>query len=78
MNEKFNKNVKLEKFTNILGIAVRLIIIDPYFIQLLYPLQCCNEGMIRSLFSLWETNIGMWSWKWFGKSCSLYCAYKVL
>ena len=30
MNEKFNKNSKLEKFTNILGIAVRLIVIDPY------------------------------------------------
>ena len=29
MNEKFNKNAKLEKFTNILGIAVRLIVIDP-------------------------------------------------
>ena len=30
MNEKFNKNAKLEKFTNILGIAVRLIVIDPF------------------------------------------------
>ena len=30
MNEKFNKNAKLETFTNILGIAVRLIVIDPY------------------------------------------------
>ena len=30
MNEKFNKNAKVEKFTNILGIAVRLIVIDPY------------------------------------------------
>ena len=29
MNEKFNKNAKLETFTNILGIAVRLIVIDP-------------------------------------------------
>ena len=29
MNEKFNKNAKVEKFTNMLGIAVRLIIIDP-------------------------------------------------
>ena len=29
MNEKFNKNAKLEKFTNILGITVRLIVIDP-------------------------------------------------
>ena len=30
MNEKFNENAKVEKFTNILGIAVRLIVIDPY------------------------------------------------
>ena len=30
MNEKFNKNVKVEKFTNMLGIAVHLIVIDPY------------------------------------------------
>ena len=30
MNEKFNKNVKVEKFTTMLGIAVRLIVIDPY------------------------------------------------
>ena len=30
MNETFNKNVKVEKFTNMLGIAVRLIVIDPF------------------------------------------------
>ena len=29
MNEKFNKNAKVEKFTTMLGIAVRLIVIDP-------------------------------------------------
>ena len=29
MNEKFNKNAKVEKFTNMLGIAVRLLVIDP-------------------------------------------------
>ena len=28
MNEKFDKNTKVENFTNMLGIAVRLIIID--------------------------------------------------
>ena len=28
MNEKFNKNAKVEKFTTMLGIAVRLIVID--------------------------------------------------
>ena len=30
MNEKFNKNAEVEKFTTMLGIAVRLIVIDPY------------------------------------------------
>ena len=30
MNEKFNKNAKVEKFTSMLGIAVRLIVIDPF------------------------------------------------
>ena len=29
MNEKNIKNAKVEKFTNMLGIAVRLIVIDP-------------------------------------------------
>ena len=29
MNEKINKNGKVEKFTNMLGIAVRLIVIVP-------------------------------------------------
>ena len=31
MIEKFNKNAKVEKFTNMLGIAVRLIVLDPYW-----------------------------------------------
>ena len=30
MNEKFNKNARVEKFTNIMGAAVRLIFIDPF------------------------------------------------
>ena len=30
MNEKFNTNGKVEKFTKMLGIAVRLIVIDPF------------------------------------------------
>ena len=29
MIEKFNTNTKGEKFTNLLGIAIRLIVIDP-------------------------------------------------
>ena len=30
MNEKFNKNAKVEKITTMLGMAVRLIVIDPF------------------------------------------------
>ena len=30
MNKKFNKNAQVEKFTTMMGIAVRLIVIDPY------------------------------------------------
>ena len=30
MDEKFNKNAKVEKITNMLGIAVCLIVIDPF------------------------------------------------
>ena len=33
MNEKFNKNAKVEKFTTMLGIAVRLIVLDPSLIR---------------------------------------------
>ena len=29
MNEKFNKNATVEKFTTMLGIGIRLIVIDP-------------------------------------------------
>ena len=36
MIEKFNKNAKVEKFTNMLGIAVRLIVIDPFQIYGFY------------------------------------------
>ena len=37
MNDKFNKNAKVEKFTTMLGIAVRLIVIDPLNNQNLFP-----------------------------------------
>ena len=36
MSEKFNENTKVEKFTNLLGIAVRLSVIDPFHSFLLY------------------------------------------
>ena len=32
MNEKFNENAKVEKFTTMLGIAVRLIVIGTWYI----------------------------------------------
>ena len=34
MNEKFNKIAKVEKFTIMLGIAVRLIVIDPLSLEI--------------------------------------------
>ena len=33
MNEKINKKAKIEKFNNMLGIAVRLIVIDPFVMR---------------------------------------------
>ena len=40
MIEKLNKNAKVENFTNMLGIAVRLIVIDPFKCQIiLYELS---------------------------------------
>ena len=36
MNEKFNKNAKVEKFTTVLGKGVRLIVIDPYIKGIFY------------------------------------------
>ena len=39
MNEKFNKNAKVEKFTNMLGIAVSLIVIDPFIVTLSQSIQ---------------------------------------
>ena len=47
MNEKFNKNAKVEKFTNMLGIAVRLIVIDPLHVISLMPLF--DDRMMDSL-----------------------------
>ena len=40
MNEKFNKNAKVEKFTTMLGIAVRLIVIDPLCMQIIQSQTC--------------------------------------
>ena len=37
MIEKFIKNANVEKFTNMLGIAVRLIVIDPFSFSLCFP-----------------------------------------
>ena len=49
MNEQFNKNAKVEKCTTMLGIAVRLIVIDPLYY--LYSLDDWAVGSTdRSIF----------------------------
>ena len=42
MNEKINKNAKVEKFTNMLGIAVRLIVIDHLCFLPNLTAECCD------------------------------------
>ena len=44
MNEKFTKNAKVEKFTNMLGIVVRLIVIDPL-------IGWCETSLIQTKYS---------------------------
>ena len=39
MKKKFNKNAKVEKFTNLLGIAIRLIVIDPLEIDTCFSIN---------------------------------------
>ena len=51
MNEKFNKNEKVEQFTTMLGIAVRLIVINPlkfhFKFQMQYERTCHKECTLR-------------------------------
>ena len=57
MNEKFNKNAKVDKFTSMLGMAVRLIVIDPllfnvtiYDISVIYvTAHRCAGGLKKKL-----------------------------
>ena len=52
MIEKLNKNAKVEKFTNMLGIAVRLIVIYPLsckYYKKIYTVVC--ENMCKNNFS---------------------------
>ena len=54
MNEKFNKNAKVEKFTSMLGIAVRLIVIGPLMItyQLeIFPTNCPYNSVRISIYT---------------------------
>ena len=61
MNEKFSKNAKVDKFTSRLGIAVRLIVIDPLD----------NKRKVCFKLSL-ETDIFWWSINHFEyKACIL-------
>ena len=44
MNEKFNKIAKVDKFTNMLGIVVRLIVIDPLrVVSFLLRIDTCTR-----------------------------------
>ena len=45
MNEKFNKNAKVEKITTMLGKAVRLIVIDPSCRISLNKSYSCQFGL---------------------------------
>ena len=58
MNEKFNKNAKVEKFTNMLGIAVCLIVIVPSisskFLFVKFKVENCNY-FYQSIISLSKT-----------------------
>ena len=47
MTEKFNNNSKVEKFTNMLGIAVRLIVIDPFSLYIDYMYTCISFFFFR-------------------------------
>ena len=38
MNDKFSKNAKVEKLTNLVGKAVRLIVIDPFLLNVPYKM----------------------------------------
>ena len=50
MNEKFNKNAKVEKITTMLGMAVRLIVIDP--LATLLKWSKCNRPKITPLIMI--------------------------
>ena len=47
MNEKFNKNVKVEIFSNMLGIAVRLIVIDPLSLCYFFGEKKIKKGELK-------------------------------
>ena len=68
MNEKFNKNAKVEKFTTMLGIAVRLIVKDPlcfiikFSISLfIFPFfECCVQ--LFFLYNKFENSCPILGW----------------
>ena len=60
MNEKFNKNAKVGKFTTMLGIAVRLIVIDPYIIFMVLSFFHFSIGVEKRQFLSSDVeNIGL-------------------
>ena len=67
MNEKFNKNAKVEKFTNMMGIALRLIVIDPCMIYYKSWFQYLKDnGYTRGIWKVMHIhlyNFTQWSEK---------------
>ena len=59
MNEKFNENAKVEKYTNMLGIAVRLIVIYPLsvFVFVYLKTNICIIRLRRMLLLCIPTSI---------------------
>ena len=52
MNEKFNKNANVEKFTTMLGRAVRLIVIDPLHLDMRVSFKWRTVFEIKSVLLL--------------------------
>ena len=53
MNAKFNKNAKVEKFTTMLGLAVRLIVIDPLCIIIVKKGNNTKHQICRNEKKIW-------------------------
>ena len=63
MNEKFNKNAKVEKFTTMLGIAVRLIVIDPLLSQGKFD-RCSLRILLSMCIWVYKFNVLVFFSQW--------------